>query len=336
MKKILKLENQPIETYQGISFMQSIILAHNNIKNEIYNSYINLVCNNSNNINDIKLNFLDVTWEDFRLRNLVHMYIYILSNIIKDNISSFLKERIDHNDYILIFNIDEFYLSYSKAYQKNHYIHDTYIFGYDNDEFAVMAYKNSNLQRIWVNQNEIKTGIHKAWIKDKDIGICTLQVYEYVNQEIDISKIINNLNYYLNSKDNNGNSFNDNTYGISIYKKLDEYIFNKKGETSVDLRLFRMFWEHKKMMRLRIEKINEIFCLDNERLFEIKEIENMANIIFNMMIKYSLKCDIDIMQRTLFMLSKIEQKEKSFIENIIKDLTIFRDYSNREMGSLEH
>lgn len=330
--KILKLENQPIETFQGISFVQSIILAHDNVKNELYNNYINLVCNDSNNINNIIISFPDVTWEDFRLRDIVYMDIYKISNIKRNNFASFLKERIDHNDYILIFNIDEFYLTYSKAYRKIHNIHDTYIFGYDDHEFMVMAYKKNKLQRIRVNQNEIISGIYKIWSKDKDIGICTLHVNKLANIDIDLNNIIICMKNYLESKDNSGEVINDNNiYGLNIYKLLEKYLTEKKVGANVDLRIFRILLEHKKIMRLRIKALIDIYNVNTEFHNEIVEIEHMAESLFNMIIKYLKSYNTNIMERAVLVLKKIEYKERLLLRILITNLDeIYKNSTENE------
>lgn len=109
MKKKLPLEKPPIETYQSNAFVLGIILANDNIKNAYYNSYINLVCNNTNIMWNMELTFENDKWEYFRKVGIAEMNLYYLKNISKDKFVDFIKERLDQGNYILLYYIDEFY-----------------------------------------------------------------------------------------------------------------------------------------------------------------------------------------------------------------------------------
>lgn len=312
MEHILKLGDQLIETYQGISFVQSIIMAHENVKNEILNCYINLETFYFNG--NLILVFSDVSWEDFRIRDIVHMDMYKLENIKKNNITNFIKERIDRNEYILIFKIDEYYLPYSKSFRKTHYIHDTYIYGYDKEELLVMAYSNNKLQKLRVHEKAIKKGIYKAWVKNKEIFICTLHVNKFIKIELDIEKIIQSLKYYLNCMNNNGEMSEEKIYGIGVNKVLKKYLAEKKNK-NIDLRLFRQLYEHKKIMRIRLSEIKKIIRINDELIKEVVDLESMTENILNMALKYNLTGNAGIINRIITILDNIEDKEMVFIDN---------------------
>lgn len=322
MKKVLKLENQPIATYNSISFVQSIILAHSNLKNELYNSYINLICRYSDDLKSVGMTFLDVAWEDFRLRGLVNMELYSVSYIREGNIASFIKERIEHDYYVLLYKIDEFYLPYSEFYQKGHYMHDTYIYGYENDDFLVMAFtKNNKLERVSVKQKEIEDGLYSAWLQDQGLGFCSLQVNNFIRKRLNIKQIGDSLYNYLNGKDNKGNNSSDFTaYGLQVYDLIKSFLNNYiilDNKVGLDIRVFRTLWEHKKLMKLRIEKIGEVYDIDNQYHIEAEELERKAQALFFALIKYYKTYDIDIIKRAVLILDDIKEKEKVIIEGII-------------------
>ena len=101
----------------------------------MYNNYINIQCIDTDNIEEVKLNFTNVLWENYRLSGIAEMNMYCLDNIHCDCFVNFIKERINQGNYLLFYNIDEYYLSYSNSFQNTHYCHDTYVYGYENSTF---------------------------------------------------------------------------------------------------------------------------------------------------------------------------------------------------------
>ncbi len=317
MKKILPLIHAPIETYQGTSFILSILLAYENMSDAYFNNYVNLQCNNTDNSYKMKLEFADVAWEDYRVSGIAEMNLYYLKNIHRDNFIDFIKERIDQGNYLIFYSIDEYYLSYSEHYKNDHFSHDTYVYGYEIDCFCVMAYKERKLSRFNIPMMELLMALYCHESALDDLSFCTFRPNHAVKEIFSLEKIKLSLSDYYHSE-HTGNKNTSLVYGINTYDILlscvRKAILNFGTELAyIDLCPFRLFWEHKKVLKDHITKINESIILDDMINGMINDIESKAMIIFKLMIKYSLNNDGHILESVVSYLLQLREKEEKLI-----------------------
>lgn len=317
MKKILPLTVAPIETYQGTSFVLSVILSHENTANAYFNNYINIRCNNTYDSYEMNLDFIGVTWEDYRAKGIAEMNLYYLKNIHRDTFIEFIKERIDQGNYLLFYSVDEYYLSYSGYFQSKHNIHDTYVYGYNEDSFYIMAYKGGKLSRFNIPMLELLRALYYQERSMENLSFCTFRPNHSVKEMIDLEMIKQSLWDYYHSE-NLGNKSSTTIYGISTYNILIQCVKTaiSKFETEVfrvDLRPFRLFWEHKKVLKDHISKISETILLDSIVKGMINEIESQASIIFKLMIKYKLNNDVRILEKVVNYLTQLREKEEKLL-----------------------
>ena len=314
MVRTLPIVMPPIETYQSSSFILGIVLANDNIKNAYFNNYINLSCNNTSDIWNMNLRFVNDLWEDYRVAGLAEMDMYHLKNIAKENFGDFIKERIDQGNYLLLYYIDEYYLSYTENYMKKHFIHDTYIYGYSTDLFYIMAYKDNKLQTCEILIEEIVSGIYAYMDVDKDANFCSFRPFHAIHVEIDCMKIKNEIRNYVKGYQLNSDGI---ISGIGIYdilmcclrSKIDSYEHNK-----LDLRVFRLLWEHKKVL---IDHIKEIINSKNCKevcIDKMEYIERNANKVFMLAIKYNMIYDKKILYNMLCYIDEMKRGEKVALE----------------------
>jgi hypothetical protein len=325
MQKILPLVSPPTETYQGISFILGVLLANENTKNVYYNNYINIQCIDTDNIEEVKLNFTNVLWENYRLSGIAEMNMYCLDNIHCDCFVNFIKERINQGNYLLFYNIDEYYLSYSNSFQNTHYCHDTYVYGYENSTFCVMAYKGRKLSKFNIPMSELQNGLYCHINAGNNLTFCTFRPTCGKIECIDMKRIRRALfDYYHSECSENADS--SNIYGISIYdvliKCIKKNILGKVANPYIDFRTFRLLWEHKKILKDHILKINELTDLKSkeDNMVMIGEIEAMAEMIFNLVIKYSLNDKINILEDVCVYLAQLRKKEKELINLLLAEL----------------
>lgn len=323
MEKVLPLADTPTETYQGGAFILSILLAHENTKNIYYNNYINLECDKVDDIFEVKLNFAGTSWEDYRLCGAADMNMYYLKNIHMDYFSEFIKERIDQGNYILFYNIDEYYLSYSKHFLYDHLLHDTYVYGYAQEEFFVMAYRNKKLARFGVPIREIQSGLYYHENADKNLSFCTFRPNSVIFESIDPLQVKRSLCNYLYSHyqiDKNERK----TYGISIYdvllKSLKAMLMNAaKKASDIDLRPFRLLWEHKRILKEHIIKMHEMLVFTPDIDIMAAQLESDAEIIFRTAMKYSALRNGDSLKKLSFHLSQMRDNEEKIIHLLLDD-----------------
>jgi len=288
-----KLCNPITQTYQGISFTQAILLSYGNTKNEIYNNYVNLYIDKLGKTDEFELNFSGVLWEDFRLRGLFAMDIFPGENK-KYNFIDLVKKQIRKGKYVYIFGFDDYYVSYSPVYMKNHIEHDLYIYGYDSENFFVMAYKGKNLRKFAVAQKEVENGYMRKTFLPYPADICTVEV---LGKRVSLSekKILDGIECYLNGEPNNyptktKDDVEKKAYGVNVYDEISQYLkCLYMTNFEIDLRIFRLLWEHKVMMLNRLDKLSEKHRKQlNEIRAEYSLVEKKAEILFRRAIKFSI------------------------------------------------
>jgi len=324
MHNIFPLVNPPIETYQGCSFILSVLLAYENTENVYYNNYINLECNNTDSFCNIDLNFTDVLWENYLLSGVAEMNLYHLKNIHRDYFVSFIKERIDQGNYLIFYSIDEYHLSYTTHYNHEHHLHDTYLYGYEDESFCVMAYKGGKLSKFNVPIWEILTGMYCQMSSNTDVSFCTFRPSHAANEVVNLSQMQKLFcdYYYSNYL---GKKITTKIYGISTYdvlmKCIDKTISDRIKTLNIDLRPFRLFWEHKKVLKDHIEKIKEYIQLNYNISIMIIEIEKMADIIFKLIIKYSITKNSSLLKRVIIYLMQLRKEEEKFFYLLLDELS---------------
>ncbi|MCI9220072.1 MAG: hypothetical protein HFH94_10095 [Lachnospiraceae bacterium] len=136
------------------------------------NNYINLLCYDTDNLWEMNLNFTDIFWTDFQRGDIFEINEFSVDNFLSSSISSFWRERIDQGNYLLLHTVDEYYLPYASSYHNRHLIHDTYIYGYEDDSFWIMAYTERKLKEIKVSSSDMAQSVFpsKEYMKEACFG----------------------------------------------------------------------------------------------------------------------------------------------------------------------
>ena len=310
--KILKLPMviPPYVTYQGMAFMLGIIISNYNTMNYVYNNFIAIGCKNTDELWELKIELIDILWDSLSIEGIFEQDYYEIKNYVrKDRINIFFKERLEQDWYILLYNIDEYYLSFSDSFKKEHFIHDLYIYGYENDTFCVMAYKNEKLQLFNVSQTEIRNAIWAC----QNPSFCTCRPNKKIKIEVNYNKIKNNIINYCNGKEE------DNyIYGIRIYdaiiNSLNNFINNK--EKNIDMRVFRMLWEHKKIFKMQLLKLQEKQDIGNSIEHAIN-VERTGNKVFMLGIKFRLTGEFSDLKKMIELLELMRDEEIDYLNILI-------------------
>lgn len=323
VEKILPLANSPTETYQGQAFVLSVLLAHNNVLNEYYNRYINLSCNESNRIDQMELNFCGTAWEDFRLSGIVEMDLYNVKNLSKSKFVNFTRERIDQGNYLLFYNIDEYYLSYSQYYCQEHYIHDAYVYGYKEDSFMVVAYNNKKLMKNIVPVGEIVEGLFCYEDESEAFDFCTFRPNQACYVTIEPEKMIEELELYFHSQNTEKES--EKIYGLAVYDVFISCVkeiisMNDRETIELDMRPFRLLWEHKKILKDHIAKISDMISLSDNLQVQSEEVEKITRRIYMLILKWAFKRDFRLFWRILECLESVKEKEKLLVGDLLEEM----------------
>lgn len=298
------------ETYQGIAFVLGILLECENVREEYYNRYVNLTCCKTDDLRKLELKPYNVEWEDFRTSGIAEMDLYHLENIEKTKCAGFLRERIDQGNYLLLYSIDEYYLSYSDSYLKEHVKHDTYIRGYKGNEFCVIAYSNKKLRMLTVPEKEIVDALYARMELDPETDFCSFRICESIERQRDYSLFCDELAEYMRGE------VRDEVLGVEVYSVLLDCL--KKclddNDKELDLRALRMLWEHKKMLLDHLYVFRN--CSEKIELIipKIEEVERIAHLVFFLSIKYNLSHDREVGKRIIEYVKMIRDNERRSIQ----------------------
>lgn len=232
--------------------------------------------------------------------------------------TEYIEYQIKH-DYYLDACLDTYYLSCSTNYKKKHFIHQTFIYGFNKDKRQVFIsdfYDNSKYERKIVNYDEINKSIENI-----DYFI-TLYKYNDFDYKINFDLLKLSIEDYINCKDSlkkfefSYASYNkDLLYGLDFYNYIID-VFCKKD--FIDIRPFHILYDHKKMMQIRLEYLNKLNIFDNNKISQINvrnnSLINYSIVLRNIVLKYNLTHNNDL-------LDKIKEK-CNILKRTDKDLLI--------------
>lgn len=312
--KILPIVMPPIETYQSLSFVLGVLLAYDNLENIMYSNYISVACNNTSSFQNMKLKYTEAMWEDYRKMGIAEMDLYHIKNIGKKECVDFLKERIDQGNYLLFYSVDEYFLSYTKEYRKVHNKHDTYVYGYSEKDLYVMAYKDLKLQLFCVPTDEIVHGLYATMNRSEDSSFCTFRPRGDVNIQIKYDVTVEKLNEYIQGGNINGKIYGIDTYEV-ILKCIDASIelCSQGCQSNIDLRVFRMLWEHKKMINKTLKKLFGDISAFETIFKEYAELEQQAQLVFYLVMKYNMTRQKKILVNVKNKIINLKQLEKRIL-----------------------
>ncbi len=184
-----------------------------------------------------------------------------------------------------------------------------------------MAYKDYKLQFFCVPINEIVNGLYSPLYHFENSSFCTFRPRDDVNIPIKPDVVVEKLNQYIQ-----GGNINEKIYGIDTYevilKCLDSSISlcEQNCHRDIDLRVFRMLWEHKKMICKTIKKLFRNFNSFEITFKEYDKLEHQAHILLCLVMKYNITRRGKILVNVKNNIISLRQLEKSIMEQVIVDI----------------
>ena len=254
----LQLTEPLLATYHRQIGGCAIIASNPSIGNWYLNTCVDLFCNRkflrgftTPEIDIYKSNYRDnphLEKEDVSLKYL------------KRHTCDVIKAMLDDGKYVYITRIDDFYIRGKTWYNTRHFPHDALIYGYDNEDetFLMYAYDENWLLRSFKTPINGVNRAHKATEKDTDSGKITALRVKNDAVELNISEIRDKIKNYLSSSfEKYPPDIDYRAFGIIVHEYiamfLDKHIDGSIPYEKIDRRVFRQIWEHKKLMKLRIE-----------------------------------------------------------------------------------
>lgn len=277
----------------------------------ILENYIELVINSDGSLFEF-LHNSDIWWNSGQ----VHTSRISRDLLCETNILDFFKQCIDADLYIFAI-ADTYYIEHYATHGKEHYPHDIFIYGYDNDTFHVRDYfdfTHSNEKQVSYEQlsdaicsinseDDYLRGVvlfKNSFPNPDDIDLSNEDVYDEIDFDkyqwfsVDDSEIKVRLTNFLNDKYSNWNLSNyyDRRCGFSTGFNAIELLCEliKKGECDLKYKHFHLIYCHVTMMLHRIRLIHSqikiLAFVDLEKRCEVLQ-HDIIN-IRNLVIKYNL------------------------------------------------
>lgn len=181
-----------------------------------------------------------------------------------------IRKLLDAGYYVCFGGIDDYYVEGKSWYHERHFVHDGCICGYDQESksYCIYAYdQNWIYQKFWTSQKSFDAGRKSQFKKGRYGSICGIKpkgdqiTFSHENALKKIAEYLDsNMEKYPESAEGT-------VSGIVVHDYIAKYV-GKLYDGSIpyekmDRRVFRMIWEHKKVMQQRIGLIETALQLDD-------------------------------------------------------------------------
>lgn len=330
-RNVLPISIPKLTTYTHHAHLLSVLGTHEPSEQWIYSNYINIYANKD---------LIKNGWADFyfpmpyEIRPQECCKWLTVQKIQREfslkNFQSFLdfcKQTIDEKWYIHVM-LDYYHIPGAKEFNEKHRIHDALIYGYDlvqekiyaNDFIITRKYDPFTVPIDCINL--AFDDCSKATNQDFSKGSMYLyKIDENCGYEFSIEGIFKSLHTYLNADPleywtiyNCANKENIK-FGHDIYKALIAYLEAKPE--SFEVAFFYLLYDHKRMMTQRWEFLSRQRQVDEIYLPSLKKIEVKAEIMMNLVIKYSLSGKDKLLVETMEQLKRMEEEEYAVLSSIL-------------------
>ncbi len=205
---------------------------------------------------------------------------------LKGYINPVIRNMIDAGYYVYFTGVDDYYVKGKSWYKELHFIHDGAICGYNqlNKTFCIYAYDSNWIhQKFWTSQTSFNKGREVLFEKGIYGSLCAIKPRQE-KVEFSVETALKGILDYLDSDFEKYPEHGEGTVrGIVVHEYLAKYI-DKLFDGSIpysrmDRRVFRLVWEHKKVMLERIEKMEHSLDLSNEISENYKRVVSDADSI---------------------------------------------------------
>lgn len=269
MNKIVELPLlEPLyKTYHN-GIVTACISTNPSIRNWFLSNTIMLMCNRK---------FLsgfttpEVQVEDYTFESPLFETNWIPMRFLKGCTNLTIRNLLDMGYYVYFCCVDDYYVDGKSWHKTRHFCHDGTICGYNQEDktFCMYAYdKNWIYKKFWTPQKSFNKGREAMFRKRKYGSLCAIKPRQ-CEVEFSVEEALKGIKKYLNSDLNKYPESGEGVVkGIVVHeyiaKYIDKLIDGSIPYNRIDRRIFRIIWEHKKVMLERILKIEETLQLDSK------------------------------------------------------------------------
>jgi hypothetical protein len=203
-----------------------IILAHFSIQDWFLGHYLNIIsdvwkCGAV--YQSIRMRYLEggMYFEPHKNREVLEYHPIRVEPIINDiGLVNFFKESLESGFYSIAF-FDEYFLSCKMSYKKNHFVHESMIYGYDDSEggfYVVLLDKVRNFTSAFIPYSEAVDGIKEAYSQTSE-GLYRAYLHLLKPRPAQVSFDYSNVQLQINNYLKSTTALVD-TYHLSLYDHM--------------------------------------------------------------------------------------------------------------------
>ncbi|MEF2965906.1 hypothetical protein V3851_08700 [Paenibacillus sp. M1] len=254
-----------------------------------------------------------------------------LNEMRNGNLIKILTELIDKNSYIYAV-VEAYHISsYRFSYQKFSFPHPLFFYGYDNEKrifYVADFFYEGKYSYSTASYDEIHRSINcefDFWTK----GGIILNYLPNINYSFNIENIKTSLKDYLYS--NNKSKLyrpyqyfeaSDSVYGLNLSIEIAKDIELLDDDKVLDIRPMAMLVEHKKVLLLLNDYLYKNNYLSHNFNSKLKPLYEQTLLIRNLLLKYSIKKDKDLIKRATNQLISLVEEERTIIEMILDNIKV--------------
>lgn len=306
--------------YQGTG--SAILKSNPTIRNWFLNEIMNLRCSRKF-LSGYTTPEITIDQSGFAANPYLERY-WMSLHFAKGYINPIIREMLNNGYYVTFGGVDDFYIPGKSWYKKRHFAHDGLICGYNQNDktFCIYAY-NSNwtYQKFWIPQKSFNMGCASTVKHYKSSGINALKPTSEIvafSPEIACKKIVEYLDSSLEKYPMDGDG---TVLGVVVHAYIAEYVA-KLYDGSIpyermDWRVFRVIWEHKKVMLERIQAIEHALNMGNAFSNTYQMVVAEANTMRMLYASHHMKRRDSILPTIYKQLLALVETEKEILSDLI-------------------
>ncbi len=255
----------------------------------------------------------------------------ISTQFLKGYVNPVIRNLLDDGYYVCFSGVDDYYVQGKSWYKERHFDHDGTICGYNQNDktYCIYSYDiNWIYQKFWTSQKSFNKGREVMFKKGVYGSLCAIkprqEKFEFLVESA-LKGIVDYLDSDLVKYPEDGDG---NVRGIVVHNYIAKYV-DKLYDGSIpysrmDRRVFRLIWEHKKVMLERIEKIEQSLQLSNDISKKYKHMVLEADTIRMLYASHHMKRRDSVLPIIKKKLLNLAEKEKEL-------LTLLVDRARKEL-----
>ncbi|WP_223068400.1 hypothetical protein [Paenibacillus caui] len=256
----------------------------------------------------------------------------VIHNLYNFNIISFVEQTISSGYYIQM-KVNHKFLSVSKSsYKQSDYAHELLIYGFNRvqETFEVADNFDGKYEFKRCSYKEFEEAYNHLALFNTDYyeKVLLLRPITETNFSFDLLRVTDSLKDYLAGRDTRIRDDQSQTWaggltlGIKIYEEIPKYLLMLlEGTAKNDIRLFHVLWEQKKLMAVRIKYMEGRGIINKKSIYEeYLELEKKCLIIRNLILKYDINHDQQIIHRVMREVEEFPKIESALLSELLDQI----------------